>query len=161
MFRRTAKPATSNQQAQNITFISRGTVLTGNLSAQGRVRVHGRIHGNVTVDGVLEVAEDGVIEGELIRAHEVTILGVVKANIEVKGKIEIWQNGRLDGDIKARALDIEEGASFTGRSDMGAEKAVVQLADPESALNNSQKSKNAITQDADVQVSGVQVSKQT
>ncbi len=133
MFRRTAKPKDINSQTHTITFISSGTVLHGNLSAQGRVRVHGKINGNITVDGVLEVAADGVIEGEFIRAHEVKILGVVKANIEVKGKIEIWQNGRLEGDVKARALDIEEGASFTGRSDMRpAEPAIVRLADPES-----------------------------
>ena len=76
------------------------------------------VKGNVTVEGVLEVAEFGVVEGDLIKAHELRVLGRVKANVESNGKIEIWQKGELIGDVRATALDIEEGATFIGRSEM-------------------------------------------
>ncbi len=112
----------ANRQKDNgsepFTYIHQGTTLEGNLVAQGRVRVHGVIRGDVTVHGVLEVAESGEIEGSLIRADEVKVIGLVKADIEAKGKIEIWKTGRLFGDVRASALDIEEGAGFTGRSEM-------------------------------------------
>lgn len=105
------------------TYIHRGTTITGTLEASGRVRVHGTIHGDVKVSGVLEVAEAGVIEGDRIEANEVKILGRVEANVHASGKIEIWKDGTLIGDVRARALDIEEGASFTGRSEMSAERS--------------------------------------
>ncbi len=110
---RSAKPT-----VEPFTYIHHGTTFTGTLEASGRVRVHGTIHGSVKVDGVLEVADAGVIEGALIEAVEVKILGRVCADVHASGKIEIWKNGVLIGDVRAVALDIEEGASFTGRSEM-------------------------------------------
>ena len=104
--------------AEPFTYIHRGTKIVGDLEATGRVRVHGTIQGNVTVNGVLEVAEAGVIEGDLVTADEVKIIGRVRAGVHAKGKIEIWKKGHLEGDVKATALDIEEGATFTGRSEM-------------------------------------------
>ncbi len=104
--------------SEPFTYIHRGTTLTGDLEASGRVRVHGTIRGNVHVKGVLEVAEAGIIEGDLIEADEVKIIGRVHASVHAKGKIEIWKAGQLEGDVRAAALDIEEGASFTGRSEM-------------------------------------------
>lgn len=106
------------KKSEPFTYIHKGTLLEGNISAQGRVRVHGTVRGTLKVAGVLEVAEDGLIEGDGVQADEVRILGTVRANIEAKGKIEIWKQGVLEGDVKASALDIEEGASFTGRSAM-------------------------------------------
>ncbi len=106
--------------SEPFTYIHRGTTLAGDLEATGRVRVHGTVRGNVKVSGVLEVAEAGVIEGELVEADEVKILGKVRANVDAKGKIEIWKDGLLEGNVRAAALDIEEGASFTGRSEMTA-----------------------------------------
>ena len=110
---RDAKPT-----VEPFTYIHQGTTFTGTLEASGRVRVHGTIRGSVKVDGVLEVADAGVIEGALIEAVEVKILGRVCADVHASGKIEIWKNGILVGDVRAVALDIEEGASFTGRSEM-------------------------------------------
>jgi len=106
--------------SEPFTYIHRGTTLVGDLEASGRVRVHGTVQGNVKVSGVLEVAEAGIIEGERVEADEVKILGKVRANVDAKGKIEIWKDGLLEGNVRAAALDIEEGASFTGRSEMTA-----------------------------------------
>jgi cytoskeletal protein CcmA (bactofilin family) len=117
MIRRNKRPE-QTKSAEPFTYIHRGTTIVGDLEADGRVRIHGTVRGNVRVSGVLEVAEAGVVEGELIEADEVKIIGTVRANVHARGKIEIWKAGRLEGDVQATALDIEEGASFTGRSDM-------------------------------------------
>jgi cytoskeletal protein CcmA (bactofilin family) len=107
-----------SQSADPFTYINQGTEIQGDLVAKGRVRIHGILRGNITVEGVLEIAEDGLVEGSTIVADEVKIIGHVKANVEAKVKIEIWQKGILEGDVRAAALDIEEGATFIGRSDM-------------------------------------------
>ncbi|MCA9838081.1 MAG: polymer-forming cytoskeletal protein [Trueperaceae bacterium] len=123
------KQSASQTQTEEWTLINRQTVIEGVLKAQGRVRIHGKIIGDVLVNGVLEVAEEGVIEGTHVKADDIKIIGRVKANIEANGKIEIWQTGQLEGDVRARALEIDEGAMFIGRSDMRPkEKAVATLA---------------------------------
>lgn len=120
MFGKTKAQETNEAQKTSdpFTYIHHGTVLEGDLDAKGRVRIHGTVRGKVTVAGVLEIAEGGLVEGDSIQADTVRIIGAVKANIEAKGKIEIWKTGILEGDVKASALDIEEGARFTGRSEM-------------------------------------------
>lgn len=111
------EPAAS-QTPDPFTYIHQGTEIQGDLVGKGRVRIHGTVRGNISVEGVLEIAEDGLVEGQTIAADEVKIIGHVKANVEARVKVEIWQKGILEGDIRATALDIEEGATFIGRSDM-------------------------------------------
>ncbi|HEX7002972.1 MAG TPA: polymer-forming cytoskeletal protein [Trueperaceae bacterium] len=129
MFSRKGKGRRGNEP---FTYIHEGTVVRGDLEATGRVRVHGTVHGNVTVEGVLEVAAEGSIKGERVEAEQVRILGTVEALVAASGKVEIWRGGSLDGDVRAASLDIEEGASFTGRSEMrpaGARPALPRASD--------------------------------
>lgn len=111
-------PVQTSPTSDPFTYIHQGTEIQGDLIGKGRVRIHGTVRGNITVEGVLEIAEDGLVEGQLITADEVKIIGRVKANVEARVKVEIWQKGILEGDIRSVALDIEEGATFIGRSDM-------------------------------------------
>lgn len=112
------------------TYIHKGTTFEGRIKAEGRVRVHGVVRGEVDVDGVVEVAPAGVIVGATVKAAELRVLGRVEADVVVSGKVEIWNGGELVGDVKAAALDIEEGARFTGRSEMirsGGERGAVDV----------------------------------
>lgn len=131
------------------TYIQEGTVLHGDIEATGRVRIHGVVHGSATVAGVLEVAAEGVIRGERIEAEQVLILGVVEAAVTATGKVEIWRGGRLDGDVKAASLDIEEGASFTGRSEMRPPGAQAALPDGNARADVASVD-NAVEQDEEV-----------
>ncbi len=129
MFRRRNAEPEPTPALEPFTYIHRDTVLTGEVSAKGRVRVHGTVHGNLRIDGVLEVAESGVVEADMLTANEVKIIGKVKAGqLVVSGKVEIWKGGELVGDVRAAALDIEDGARFTGRSEMTAD-------DPQAAVS--------------------------
>ena len=121
------EPATAAER-ERFTYLQHGTVVTGALQASGRVRVHGTIHGDVEVDGLLEVAPDGVIEGASLKAGSLVVLGRVRASVEVLGKVEVWKDGHLEGDVQAGTLDIEEGATFVGRSAMPGREGPPQLA---------------------------------
>ena len=138
MFRHSSK---ANARAKSkavrqepFTYIHRGTTLLGQLIAEGRVRVHGNVKGNVKVVGVLEVSQAGAIEGELIEADEVKILGRVRANVVSSGKVEIWSGGELVGNVRAASLDIVEGAFFTGTSEMVTADGTPLLAPPSGPL---------------------------
>jgi len=125
MFRRRSPETEPAPAREPFTYIHRDTLLTGELVAKGRVRVHGTLQGNVRVTGVLEVAESGVVEAETLMADEVKIIGTVRAGqLVVSGKVEIWKGGELVGDVRAAALDIEDGARFTGRSEMTSDEGV-------------------------------------
>lgn len=142
MFRRGQKQKSKNTQPEPFTYIHQETLIEGSLNAKGRVRIYGVVKGNVCVEGVLEIAEFGVIEGDLVQAQELRILGRVKANVAASGKVEIWQKGELIGDVRASALDIEEGATFIGRSDMRPAPQVITSTD--TSLPNPQSLKEVV-----------------
>ena len=132
MFRRKAEATKGANRAKTepFTYIQRGTTIEGELVAEGRVRVHGVVRGNVRVAGTLEVAEAGLVEGQRVEADEVKIIGrVVVERLEARGKVEIWSGGELVGDVSATSLDIEEGARFTGRSEMAGASLVSSAPD--------------------------------
>jgi hypothetical protein len=108
-------------------------VVTGDVKARGRVRVHGAVHGDVEVDGLLEVAKDGVVDGASIVAEALVVLGRVRGAVRVSGKVEVWKGGVLEGDVRAGSLDIEDGATFVGRSEMSLPDGPPQLGAPSAA----------------------------
>jgi cytoskeletal protein CcmA (bactofilin family) len=121
----------NNTQAGGYTFLEKGTVINGELTASGHVRLDGQVHGNVTVRGNLEVSAGASLEGERLDVENLVLHGSVKANVTAKGKITISKTGRLVGDVKAISLDIEAGAVFSGRSEMNAANpAIPQILPP-------------------------------
>ena len=139
--KREAQP--QEKTSADLTYIHKDTTLEGAVQAKGRVRVDGVVKGNITVDGVLEIAESGSVEGELVKATIVKIIGHVKANVEAAKKVEIWQKGRLEGDVKAAALDIEEGALFIGRSEMRSSAQEIRSLTQGKAVKAAQKTNEA------------------
>ena len=97
-------------------YVDAETTVEGTLTAGARLRVDGRVRGEVRVEGVLEVAPGGRIEVGPVRAADVRIAGEIVADVHAAGTVELWNGGRLEGDVRATSLDIEEGATFLGRS---------------------------------------------
>lgn len=114
-----AKPA-QPQQTAGMTYLDKGSIITGNLATNGHLRLDGAIKGNVSVKGTLEVSAGASIEGEVLEVESLLLHGSIKANVVARGKITISKTGRLIGDVKATSLDIETGAVFSGRSEMNA-----------------------------------------
>ena len=119
-----AEPAPGGPKPDVHTYIHSDTVIDGSVKSKGPVRVDGTVHGIVEIGGLLEVAASGVIEGDQVTAEHVKILGRVKANVSATGRIEIWRSGHLEGDVRAASLDIEDGATFIGRSEMNVKPSV-------------------------------------
>ncbi len=97
-------------------YVDAETTVEGTLTAGDRLRVDGHVRAEVSVGGVLEVAPGGRIEGGPVRAGDVRIAGAILADVQASGTVEVWNGGRLEGDVRAASLDIEEGATFLGRS---------------------------------------------
>lgn len=105
-------------EREPFTYLHRGTVLEGDLWVEGRLRVDGTVRGDVRAEGPLDVGSTGSMTAGRIRASEVRILGDVQGDVHAVGTVHLWRGSRLTGDVFAAQLDIEEGATFTGRSHM-------------------------------------------
>ena len=62
------------------------------------------------------------MKGE-IRTKSCTVFGKVEGNITVLDRCELKTTAELVGDVKAKTLSIEEGATFMGKSIVGAAAA--------------------------------------
>ncbi len=111
-------------QGAGYTYLEKGTTITGDISSSGALRCDGHVKGNVSVKGNLEISVGASIEGETIECEHLILHGIVQSNVVTKGKITITKTGKLIGDVRASALDIESGATFSGRSEMNSVTAV-------------------------------------
>ena len=110
MFWRRQAPEPSSSQ----TYLSAESEFQGNINTGGDLRVDGIIHGNVAVEGDMEVSETGLAEGTELRARNLTVHGVVKARIIVQERLTLSKTARLQGDVNAHSLNIEPGAYYIG-----------------------------------------------
>ena len=110
----------------NMTIIGAGTVIEGVLKASASMRIEGTVNGDITSEGVVVIANEGVVNGN-ITAVDVKISGTVEGNLTIVGKTELIANGKLTGDIKTGSLSIDETAIFQGNCKMN---SVIEEAAP-------------------------------
>ena len=103
------------------TIIGVGTVVEGVLKTNASTRIDGTVNGDISSEGVIIVASEGVVNGN-INAVEVKIGGVVKGNVTTSGKTELLADGKLIGDIRTESLSIDETAVFQGTCKMNGAK---------------------------------------
>jgi cytoskeletal protein CcmA (bactofilin family) len=111
MFNKDSKP-----QNRIDTLIGAGTILDGNITFSGGLRVDGEIHGNVIATGeqsTLVVSEHARIEGEVSVAHLV-INGIVAGPVISNGFLELQAKARVSGNIQYNSIEIHLGAVVEG-----------------------------------------------
>ncbi|MEM1055081.1 MAG: polymer-forming cytoskeletal protein [Bacteroidota bacterium] len=131
---RSASPVTSAEQ-HNI--IGSGSTVEGTLRAGGNVHISGTVNGNVEVEGRTVVMPGGVIDGELI-STSAEVGGHVKGQVRCSERLVLKPTAVVDGDIQTVKLVIEDGATFNGRCQMGA-NAGTRTGSREAASSASQR----------------------
>ncbi len=101
----------------NVTMISDGTIIEGNVNSKGNVRIDGTVRGNVIATGLVTQGVKSEIFGDIV-ATSCILGGKVEGNIACEGKLSIEAKALVRGDLKAKLLVVEEGALFNGSSDM-------------------------------------------
>jgi len=112
-------------------LIGATTVVDGNLTFSGGLRVDGRVRGNVVAadgeSGTLVVSEDAHIEGE-IRVSHVVINGTVVGPVHASECVELQPKANVTGDVHYKTIEMHLGAMVQGRlshqSEGRAEKVV-------------------------------------
>jgi len=95
-----------------------GTVIKGEITANGDFRIDGSLIGSINCKGKIVIGQTGSIEGE-VNCQNADISGKTKAKINVEQLLMLKSTAELNGDVITGKLSIEPGARFTGSCDMG------------------------------------------
>lgn len=112
-------------------LVGTGTVIVGDVTFSGGLRVDGEIRGNVrSADGqasTLVISEHARIEGEIDVAHLV-VNGTVIGPVRSKEFLELQAKARVTGDVEYNTLEMHLGAVVQGRLvHQGASAKTVEL----------------------------------
>jgi len=98
--------------------LASGIQITGSIKFSNDMIIDGNVDGEITSDkGQVTIAENAVIKGD-IKAGEVKLYGKVNGTITAE-RCELKNNSILDGDIKTKKFSVEEGATLSGRTEIG------------------------------------------
>ncbi len=111
----------NNDIQQVFTIIGKGTILTGDVKAQGDTRIDGELIGTINCTGRVIIGEEGKLVGDIICTN-CEIMGNVEGTISTLEKTVLREKSKLNGNIKTTTLTIEAGAIFSGSCDMDAVK---------------------------------------
>ena len=99
-------------------LIGTGTVVEGDVTFSGGLRIDGTVRGNVTTangePGTLVVSEQARIDGEIKVSH-VVVNGTVNGPVTANDFLELQEKARIVGDIEYRSLEMHLGAVVQGR----------------------------------------------
>ena len=109
-----AKNSISETKPNNIVS---GTIIKGDISAEGDFRIDGKLIGSINSKGKIVVGQSGNIEGEII-CQNADVSGKIKAQVKVEQLLTMKSTAELHGDVTTGKLAIEPGARFTGSCNM-------------------------------------------
>jgi len=102
------------------TVIGNDVVIKGEITVEKGLRVDGTIEGAVTTKGKVHVGKTGKLSAE-INGGAVVIEGKVTGNITAFDRVTLEATSTVTGDLTAVKLVVLEGASFSGRVNVGPE----------------------------------------
>jgi cytoskeletal protein CcmA (bactofilin family) len=100
------------------TVIGQDVVIKGEISVEKGLRVDGQIEGAVTTKGKVHVGKTGLLSAE-VNGGSVTVEGKVKGNITATDRVTLEATSNVTGDLTATKLVVLEGASFSGKVNVG------------------------------------------
>lgn len=96
--------------------------LRGNLKCAGDVFFDGRLDGDLSTDGQLELGEGAQVRGNLT-AGSVVARGKVQGNITARDRLEVRAKTEINGDLRAAKLVVDDGVLFVGKAEVTPTKA--------------------------------------
>ena len=108
----------SNKPSPIDSLIGAGTVIEGNITFVGGLRVDGHVKGNVKATGnkpgTLVLSELAKVEGEIDVAH-VVVNGTVTGPVRATEYVELLPKARVTGDVAYKSIEVHVGAIVMGQ----------------------------------------------
>lgn len=102
----------------NVSQISSGTEIKGDIVCGGDLRIDGTVVGNVQVKGKMVIGNSGHVEGE-VTCRNGDISGRMKGRIDVQELLSLKATSTMEGEMATKRLSIEPGSVFCGTCKMG------------------------------------------
>lgn len=96
-----------------LSIIASGTVITGDLRADGTIKIEGEVLGNVQAAQQVLLARGSHVRGD-VQAREAVIGGVVEGAIRATDRVEIQATAVVTGDVTTQRIVIAEGGQVNG-----------------------------------------------
>lgn len=101
-----------------ISIIGPGMKVTGDCETDGTVRIEGTVQGSVRAGKAVVVGKEGLVEGD-IATQDAVISGRVQGTLVAESRLELQGTSHIEGDVRARRIQLEEGAVLNGTVSMG------------------------------------------
>ncbi len=92
--------------------------LEGKLLSSEAIILEGKIRGDISVNGTLEITKNAEVNGS-VKADKLFIGGKMEGDIDVADSLSIGKTAIVQGDIKAGTLDVAVGAIIRGQCSIG------------------------------------------
>lgn len=125
MARPAAEPAVS---PGDISRISEGTVVRGDMSSTGDIRVDGRVEGKLMSEGRVVVGETATIEGSIL-CNDLDFWGKIEGDLYVKNLLTLKNTSIVNGNIHVRKIQVEMGSQINGTCRMISEEDFTEALD--------------------------------
>jgi len=122
----TKPPKTVEQNVNNVSRISQGAVIRGDLSSSTDIRIDGQVDGTLFSEGKVVVGETARLSGKLFATH-VDFWGKMDGDIFVKDTLSLKSSAVVNGNIHVRKIQVEMGAQINGSFKMISEQEYEQL----------------------------------
>jgi cytoskeletal protein CcmA (bactofilin family) len=104
---------TENNQGAALNMVGVGTLVKGDITSDGDLRVDGKIEGNVHSKSKIALGAGAEIIGNTI-ARSADISGRIEGDVEIAETLFLRGTAKITGNIKTSKIIIESGAVFNG-----------------------------------------------
>lgn len=103
--------------------------INGNINSNDRVNISGSVTGDIKandlytkesfIEGKIECVQDAVVRDNTvilgdISAESIVIDGAIQGKIDVRGCVTVGEKAIVDSDIRAKAIQVSNGAAING-----------------------------------------------
>ena len=107
-----------------MTTIGPSLTITGDITSQEDMTVHGKVNGQITMQqGALVVAPTGTADAN-VQGSKITVHGKIAGDVAATERVELTGTANVTGTITTPSLVLQDGALFNGIIDMSGKKAV-------------------------------------
>ena len=102
---------TKNDTSQNsaLNMIGLGTLIKGDLSSEGDLRIDGKIEGNVVSKSKIAMGASAAISGN-VHARSADISGRIDGDLIVNETLFLRSSAKINGNVSTSKLVVESGA---------------------------------------------------
>lgn len=114
----TSEPANTQTGFAGDSLLGIGAVLSGDIIAQGPVRIDGELIGKVVSRSAISIGVGGIVRGD-VDGESAFVAGVIEGNVRVEDSLRILRSAWIRGDITAGLIEMEEGSRLRGTLSIG------------------------------------------